>query len=94
MHVHVQPRSGRSEVVGRHGEALKIRVAAPPVDGRANEAARVVLADALGVAPTRVELIAGARSRLKRFRVTGLAAPLVVARLEASLATTRSPGFP
>ena len=70
--MHVQPRAGRTQVAGRHGDALRIRVAAPPVDGRATEAARVALADALGVAPRPVTLVAGERSRLKRFRVDGL----------------------
>jgi hypothetical protein len=51
VHVHVLPRSGRTEIVGRHGDALKVRVAAPPVDGQATDAARVALAAALGVAP-------------------------------------------
>ncbi|HEV2309369.1 MAG TPA: DUF167 domain-containing protein [Acidimicrobiia bacterium] len=67
--VHVQPRAGRSAILGREGRALKLRVAAPPVDDRANEAARALLAEELGVAPSAVELAGGARSRQKRFRV-------------------------
>lgn len=70
--VHVQPRSGVTAITGRHGDALRIRVAAPPVDGRATEAARRALADALGVSAASVELASGERSRLKRFRVDGL----------------------
>ena len=66
------PRSGRTEVVGRHGDALKIRVAAPPVDGRATEAARIAVAAALGVAPSAVTVVGGERSRAKRLRVAGL----------------------
>ena len=72
VHVHVLPRSGRTEIVGRHGDALKMRVAAPPVDGEATDAARVALATALGVAPAAVTVVGGARSRLKRLRVAGL----------------------
>ncbi len=83
--MHVQPRAGRSHVAGRHGDALRIRVAAPPVDGRATEAARVTLAEALGVAPVRVELVTGERSRIKRFRVTGLAVEEAEQRIEALL---------
>ena len=45
--VHVQPRAGRSAVVGRHGHALKVVVAAPPLDDRANEATAAVLAEEL-----------------------------------------------
>ena len=70
--VHVQPRSGMTAITGRHGDALRIRVTAPPVDGRATEAARRALADALGVSAATVELVSGERSRLKRFRVDGL----------------------
>jgi uncharacterized protein YggU (UPF0235/DUF167 family) len=72
VHVHVLARSGRTEIAGLHGDALKVRVTAAPVDGRATEAARVALADALGVPPSAVVLVAGERSRLKRFRVDGL----------------------
>ena len=72
MRVHVLPRSGRTEIVGVHDGALKIRVAAPPVDGRATEAARLALADAFDVAPAAVSLVSGERSRLKCFRVTGV----------------------
>jgi len=72
VHVHVLPRSGRTEIVGRHGDALKVRVTAPPVDGRATEAARIAVADALGVAPAAVTVISGEHSRLKRLRVEGL----------------------
>ena len=46
--VHVQPRAKRSEVVGRHGDAIKVRLAAPPVDGAANEELVRFLAEALG----------------------------------------------
>ena len=72
VHVHVQPRAGRTEITGVHGDALKVRVTAPPVDGRATEAARIVVADALGVAPASVTVVSGERSRVKRLRVAGL----------------------
>ncbi len=70
--VHVQPRAGRSAILGREGRALKLRVAAPPVDDRANEATRALLADEFGVPPSAIELAGGARSRQKRFRVRGI----------------------
>lgn len=72
VHVHVLARSGRTEIAGLHDDALKVRVAAPPVDGRATDAARIAVADALGVAPSAVAVVAGEKSRLKRFRVDGL----------------------
>lgn len=70
--MHVLPRSGRTEIVGLHGDALKVRVTAAPVDGRATEAARLALADALGVSAATVTVVAGERSRLKRLHVAGL----------------------
>ena len=72
VRVHVQPGAGRTAVVGRHGNALKLRVAAPPVGGKANAAAAEVLAGAFGVKEKDVELVAGDSSRLKRYRVQGI----------------------
>ena len=83
--VRVVPRAGRTEVSGVHGDALKIRVAAPPVDGRANEAARAALADALSIAPAQVDLVSGEHSRAKQFAVRGLAVTEVRARVAALL---------
>jgi len=71
VEVHVQPRAGRGGITGRHGDALKVRVTAPPLDGRANEETALVLADAIGVPATAVTLLHGARSRWKRFLVRG-----------------------
>jgi uncharacterized protein (TIGR00251 family) len=69
--VHVQPGAKRTEAAGLHGDALKIRLAAPPVDGQANEALIAFLAEAFGVPKRQVELISGHASRSKRVRVTG-----------------------
>jgi uncharacterized protein (TIGR00251 family) len=85
VHVHVLPRAGRSELVGRHGDALRVRVTAAPVDGRANDATARVLATALRVPPSRVVLASGGQSRIKRFRVSGLSAEEVTRRLETAL---------
>lgn len=72
-------------MVGVHGEALKLRVAEPPVDGRATEAARRAVAAAFGLPKSRVDLVSGERSRLKRFRLVGLAAPDTTRKLVALL---------
>jgi uncharacterized protein (TIGR00251 family) len=70
LNVHVQPGAGRTAVVGRHGTALKVRVAAPPEGGRANEACAALLSDTF--AAGGVELVSGASSRSKRYRLSGL----------------------
>ena len=69
--LHVQPGAKRTEVSGLHGEALKIRLAAPPVDGKANEALLGFVADIFGVPQRGVELLRGGQSRHKMVRVTG-----------------------
>lgn len=71
LSVHAQPGGKRTEVAGLHGEALKIRVAAPALEDRANDALIEFLAVALGVARRDVTLVSGARSRVKRFAIRG-----------------------
>jgi uncharacterized protein (TIGR00251 family) len=72
LHVHAQPGAGRASVVGRHGAALKIRVAAAPEGGRANEACAELLAETFGITRAQVELVSGPSSRSKQFKLTGL----------------------
>ena len=72
IRVRVQPRSSRCEVVGEHGGALKVRVAAPPVDGAANEELVRFLARCLGVPRSALELVRGTTGRNKVLRVRGL----------------------
>ena len=72
LRLHVQPGAGRTAVVGRHGNALKVRVAAPPEGGRANEACRELLAETLGIPAASIELAGGPSSRMKRFTLTGV----------------------
>lgn len=67
--LHIQPGAKRTEVAGVHGDALKIRLAAPPVDGKANEELIAFLAQEFGVPKRRVELVSGASSRNKRVSV-------------------------
>lgn len=69
--VHVQPRASRSEIIGQHGAALKVRLQAPPVEGAANEALVRLLADSLGVPQRSVRVVAGAISRSKMVEVEG-----------------------
>jgi len=71
--LHVQPGAKRSETAGLHGDALKIRLAAPPIEGRANEALLRFIADLFEVPLRQVELLRGAQSRHKMVKVTGSA---------------------
>ncbi len=75
--VHVQPGAKRSEVAGLHGDALKIRLAAPPIDGRANAALLAFVAQRLGLARSAVELKSGQTSRHKVLLVLGARADVV-----------------
>jgi uncharacterized protein (TIGR00251 family) len=71
--VHAQPGARRSEVSGLHGDALKVRVAARAVDGRANAALVALLAAAFDVPARNVSLLSGEKSREKRVRIVGSA---------------------
>jgi len=81
LSLHIQPGAKRTEVVGLHGAALKIRLAAPPVDGKANACLLDFLALRLDVAKHQVELVGGASSRAKRVRVAGVDAESVRRKL-------------
>jgi uncharacterized protein (TIGR00251 family) len=73
LRVRVQPRASRSEIVGwRADGALSVRVAAPPVEGRANAAVAALLAEALDLRPSAVTVERGARGRDKLVRVEGV----------------------
>jgi len=72
--IHAQPGAKRSEVAGLHGNALKIRVAAPPVEGKANAALVAFLAGALGVPKRSVSVLKGEQSRDKLVRIADLSA--------------------
>lgn len=70
--IHVQPRARRSEVAGRHGDAIKVRLAAPPVDNAANEELVRFLAEALGVPRAAVSVARGHTARRKTVAVLGM----------------------
>jgi len=85
--VRVQPRASRSEVCGVHGDALKVRLAAPPVDGAANDALVALLADELAIARRAIRIVAGGSSRSKTVEVEGID-PDSVERLAARTTKT------
>jgi uncharacterized protein len=79
--IRVVPRAGRSGVAGTRGEALLVRLQAPPVEGAANAELIEVLAAALGVSKRAVAIVAGERSRQKRVRISGIDAAAAASRL-------------
>ena len=72
LNLHVQPGAKRSEFAGRHGERVKIRLAAPAVDNKANEALVDFLAQHYGVPRRSVRIAAGLKSRQKRVVIEGV----------------------
>lgn len=78
--VRVTPRAGRDTVDGVADGVLRVRVAAPPADGAANDAVRRLVARALDVRVSAVTIVAGARGRDKRIAVDGIAAAAVSTR--------------
>ena len=72
FNVQVVPRASRSEIVGEHNGALRVRIAAPPVDGAANEELVRTLARAFKVPRRAVQITGGATSKLKQISITSL----------------------
>ena len=70
--VRVTPRAALDEIAGWQGDELRVRLRAPPVDGRANEALMRLLAARLSIPPSSIELVSGATARVKRLRFAGL----------------------
>lgn len=81
--VRVQPRAARNEIIGVWGDAVKVRLTAPPVEGQANRALVHFLAEVLDVSPGNVSVVAGAAGRDKKVSVTGRTAAEVLRRLQA-----------
>jgi len=75
--VRVQPRASSDEIVGEYQDGLKIRLTAPPVDDRANDALRRLLAARLKVPLAAVRIASGERSRTKRVEVHGVTAAMI-----------------
>jgi len=87
LRLHVQPGAGRTAVMGRHANALKVKVGAPPEGGRANAAVVALVAEVLGIPAARVTLERGASSRSKLVRITGLEPDELGQRLELAIAS-------
>ena len=79
--VHVQPRASKNEICGIQGEELKVRLTAPPVDDAANRLCIEFFAERMKVAKTRVNIVAGTKSRHKTVMVEGMNGEELLARL-------------
>ena len=77
--VHVVPRASRDSIEGEHDGKLKVRLTAPPVDSRANDALRRLLAARLNVPVSAVRIVAGEKSRTKHVAITGASREQIVA---------------
>ena len=87
INVTVSPGAARTELVGKHGDGWKARIAAPPERGRANEALIELLADALAVPRSSVRVVSGLAAKKKVVEVDGLAAGEAVRRLTRALSS-------
>jgi uncharacterized protein (TIGR00251 family) len=85
IRVFVQPKARREQVVGLHGDRLKLAVTEPPDKGKANAAVIRLLAEVLQVAPSKVELLRGDTSRQKDLVVSGLSLDATLSRLASHI---------
>lgn len=93
IRIYVQPRASKTEIIGLHGEALKIRLAAPPVDGQANAELCRYLARHVGVPQKDVQMKSGGSSRQKRVFIAGKTLADISAVLTKSL-SSKNPEHP
>jgi len=90
LRLRVSPGAGRAGIVGRHGDAWKVRVTAPPEDGRANEAVLRLLADALSVPRKTLSLVSGHTARDKIVLLDGVGPAQIERRLTSATSPDRS----
>jgi uncharacterized protein len=82
--VRVHPRGSRDAIEGEHAGALKVRLTAPPVDDRANQALRKLLAERLNVPVSTVRIVSGENSRTKRVAISGITRAQLTALIESA----------
>ena len=88
LSVRIIPRASKSAIAGRRGDAILVRVAAPPVDGAANQALIELLAKALAIPKRNISIVAGERSRDKRVSIAGISDAELSARVSDILHQT------
>ena len=81
--VKVIPRSSRTEILGKENDIYRVKLTAPPVEGKANKAVIELLAEKLGVPKREIEIVSGKTGRLKTIRIRGLTAGEVAQALKA-----------
>jgi len=72
LRIYVRPRARRDAILGIHGDALRVGVTSPPVEGAANRALKRFLASVLAISPSKVEIVSGRTSRHKTVKITGV----------------------
>lgn len=90
LRLRVSPGSGRAAIVGRHGDAWKVRVTEPPENGRANDAVVRLLATALALPREAVAIVSGHSGRDKIVELTGVGPALIERRLSSASAPART----
>ncbi len=70
--LHIQPNAPKSEIIGEYNGALKIKIKAPPIDGKANAEIETFLAKTLKLSKSKVEILKGEKSKLKKVLIRGL----------------------
>lgn len=84
LRIHCQPRASKTEIVGLHGDALKVRLAAPPVEGQANTVLCQFFARYFGISRQDVQILSGKGARQKRVLIKGRTAQDIQDRLSLS----------
>jgi len=82
LKVYLQPKSSKNEIIGPYRDGIRVKVTAPPVEGKANEALIRFLSKKLGVSPSSIEILKGNHSREKTLRVSGISDQEWVAKLQ------------
>ncbi|MBM2838880.1 MAG: hypothetical protein HW415_1505 [Deltaproteobacteria bacterium] len=72
INIHLQPRASKNEIVGIHGESIKVRLTSPPVEGAANSHAIEFFAKKLGIQKSKITIVSGEKSRHKTLKIEGL----------------------
>jgi len=72
IQVQIQPGSSKDQIIGLHNGRLKIKISAPPIDGKANQNLIEFIAKALGVSKSKIEIVKGRTSKLKTLKISGI----------------------